>query len=206
MKTTGRLTKSLLLGAMVIGLAPTLSHAQYFQSAPGNVERMVLKSSKYDSVIMNRVTPFKLPATNDTIQFMYHEPMPDSIMPRSAIVIGTITLQFEDVEDLTPALEKYARKAGADWIVSFSEPRAVLTKDHWKVYRSTATLLHVLDPQFIQQSDIAYSYYEKNKLQNFAALTQWYDIYGRQMGVKLDQPEPVKPSEQDEENPDRIKN
>jgi len=162
------------------------AEAQYFQSQPHHIQHTVVKASGYDSVIVDRSTPFDLPKTNDTIPFIYHEPMPDSIMPRSAIVIGTITLQFEDRDEVIPALEKYARKAGADWIVSFQEPRAVLTKDHWRVYRSTALLLHVLDPNFIHQSQMSYSYYEESKLSNYAAVSGWFGTYGKHLGFKGD--------------------
>jgi hypothetical protein len=85
--------------------------AQYFQSQPNHKQHTVVKASGYDSVIVDRSTPFDLPKTNDTLPFIYLEPMPDSIIPRSAIVIGTITLQFEDIEDVVPALEKYARES-----------------------------------------------------------------------------------------------
>jgi len=179
--------RKLLIATVLAVIAMLLAqnaNAQYFQSLPGHTLRIVVKASGYDSVIVDRLTPFELPRMNDTLPFVYHEPMPDSVMPRSAIVIGTITLQFEDASDLVPALEKYARKAGADWIVSFQEPKAVLTKDHWKVYRSTALLLHVLDPNFINQTQVSYSYYEENKLQNFAAVSGWFDSYGKHLGFK----------------------
>jgi hypothetical protein len=181
-----KFAKKLLIIAGFAILLATNAKAQYFQSLPEHAQHIVVKASGYDSVIVDRSTPFELPKTNDTIPFIYHEPMPDSIMPRSAIVIGTITLQFEYAEDLVPALEKYARKAGADWIVSFQEPRSVLTKDHWKVYRSTALLLHVLDPNFIHQSQVSYSYYEESKLTNYAAVSGWFDTYGKHMGFKGD--------------------
>ncbi len=205
MKAATKRTITLLFGALTMGIIPALTQAQYFEALPTNVQHITVKSSGRDSVLVDRATPFELQATNDTIQLMYHEPMPDSIMPRSAVVIGTITLQFEDAEDIAPALEKYARKAGADWIVSFSEPRAVLTKDRWKVYRSTAILLHVLDAHFIQQSDIAYSYYEQNKMRSFAALSDWFEVYGKHYGSDLPQPEPPARSDQDEANPDVVK-
>ncbi|GEM_PF-2420628 len=192
---------AILLAAL--GCLPEIGTAQYFQSMPSHSARQVMKASGRDSVIVNRLTPFDLPKTNDTIKFVYHEPMPDSIMPRSAIVIGTIALQFENEEDVVPALEKFARNAGADWIVSFQEPKAALTGDHWKVYRSTALLLHVLDPNFINQSDISYSYYEQSNLNNYAAVNQWYDAYGRRLGFKTDQPADTPMSDQDRENPDR---
>src|SRR5438552_8909487 len=162
----------------------TESRAQYFEAMPSHAEQQVVKANGRDSVIVERLTPFDLPKMNDTIKLVYHEPMPDSIMPRSAIVIGTIRLQFENADDVVPAMEKYAQKAGADWIVSFQEPRAALTGDKWKVYRSTALLLRVLDPYLIDESHISYSYYEQNKLGNYAAVNQWFDAFGRHLGFK----------------------
>jgi len=179
--------RKLLITTLIAGIAILFAqnaNAQYFQSLPNNSQHIVVKANGYDSVIVDRLTPFDLPKTSDSVPFVYLEPMPDSIMPRSAIVIGTITLQFEDPQDLVPALEKYARRAGADWIVSFQEPKAVLTQNHWKVYRSTALLLHVLDANFINQTQVSYSYYEHNKLQNFAAVSSWYDNYGKHLGLK----------------------
>jgi hypothetical protein len=184
-----RFAKKLLISSVLAGIAllfAPIANAQYFQSLPEDNQRIIVKASGYDSVIVYRSTFFDIPKTNDTLPLVYHEPMPDSIMPRSAIVIGTITLQFEDGEDLVPALEKFARKAGADWIVSFQEPRAVLTKDRWKVYRSTALLLHVLDPNFIDESKISYSYYEQNKISNYVALSDWFNTYGKHMGFNGD--------------------
>ena len=128
---------------------------------------------------------------NDTLGLIYHEPMPDSIMPRSAIVIGTVTIQAEEAADVMKLLEKYARKLGADWIVSFQEPRASLDGDHWKVYRSTALLLHVLDEGFVNQNNIEYSYYGPNHLQNYASVNHWYDQYGKHFGASMDQSMPV---------------
>lgn len=164
----------------------TTASAQYFQIHEQNAKSIVIESSKFDSVIFDQMTPFALPKTNDSIQLTYHEPMPDSIMPRSAIVVGEVTLQDEDPTVLVTKLEKFARKAGADWIVSFGEPRVFHDKQGNRLFRSSAQLLRVLDPTFIQSSDLQYSYYEENKLQNYAALTNWYDSYGRQMGAKMD--------------------
>src|SRR5665213_1693211 len=134
---------------------------------------------------------------------VYHEPMPDSIMPRSAIVNGTISVQAENAEDVVPMVEKYARKLGADWLVSVQEPRPVITKSGWKVYRSKALLLRVLDDQFINETHIAYAYDEQYKLQNYASLSDWFDQYGKHYGAELEQPQPPKPTEMDELNPDR---
>jgi hypothetical protein len=170
----------LLIFSALAGYAIFVSQdvkAQYFRSLPNHGQRVIVKSGEYDSVIVNRMTPFALPSTSDTVRLFYHEPMPDSIMPRSAIVIGFISLQFEFIEDVVPALEKYARQSGADWIVSFREPHALLTKSHWKVYHAAALLLHVLDNNFIKESQITYSYYEDNKLTNYSDLKAWLDVH-----------------------------
>lgn len=177
--------KGLFAIAMLLGMLsiPAASHAQYFRSQ--NTSVAVLKSSGLDSVILERATQFAVPV-NDTIDFTYHEPMPDSLMPRSAMVIGTIRLQAESPEDVVDYLEKYARKAGADWIVSFAEPRAMKTKNGDRIFRATATLLRVLDPTLINEKDLNYSYYETSNLHNYAEVNSWYDSYGRHMGAKLD--------------------
>lgn len=192
----------LFLSAMTgIFVLPSVSNAQYFVSE--HLTTRVLKSGKYDSVIVLSATTFAVPPINDTLPLTYHEPMPDSIMPRSAIVIGTISVQAENADDVTPLVEQYARKLGADWLVSFQEPRPVILKNGWKVYRSKALLLRVLDDQFINEGHIAYLYDEENKLDNYAALNNWFDQYGKRYGAELEQPELPKPAEMDELNPDR---
>jgi len=203
MKKIAALKKiKLLLPMVAVTLSlPAISQAQYFISE--HLNRQVLKSGQYDSVVVLSATPFSVPSINDTLPLVYHEPMPDSIMPRSALVIGTISVQAEHAEDVMPLVEKYARKLGADWLVSFQEPKATLTKSGWKVYRSKALLLRVLDDQFINQANIEYTYDEQVHLQNYAAVSNWYDQYGKHLGAKLDQPEQTGPSEMDELNPDR---
>ena len=165
-----------------IAFTSSLAHAQYFSSE--NPTKQVLKASGHDSVMLLSATPFSIPEVKDSVMLTYHEPMPDSIMPRSAIVVGTIFVQMENRDDVTPTLEKYARKLGADWIVSFQEPKAVKTGDKWIAFRSQALLLHVLDDQFIDQNDIQYAYYEKQHFSNYASLSQWYDMYGKGLGAK----------------------
>lgn len=171
--------KKTMAAALLMMCAAGAARAQYFQSLPQNAQRQVVKADDRDSVIVQRMTLFDLPKLSDSVEIMYHEPMPDSIMPRSAVVIGTIQLQAEESEQITKDLEKYARKAGADCIVSFTEPKAMLMKDGWKVYRSTATLLHVLDDEFIPQSQLNYSYYENRSFSNYAALNDYYQSFGR---------------------------
>ncbi len=162
------------------------ANAQYFQLHPENAKASVIEAKKLDSVLFVPMTPFNLPQTSDSIQLTYHEPMPDSIMPRSAIVVGQVTVQAEDPTVLVEKLEKFARQAGADWIVSFAEPRVFHNKAGDRLFRGSATLLRVLDPTFIQQTDLQYSYFEDNKLPNYASVTGWFDTYGRHMGSKMD--------------------
>jgi hypothetical protein len=181
-----RVIRAFFAGIAIFLLAPMMGHAQYFIAEHST--RLVLKSGKLDSVILQSSTPFDVPQVSDTAQLIYHEPLPDSIMPQSAVVIGTITVQAENGEDVAPMLEKYARKLGADWIVSFQEPKPLLTADKWKVYRSTALLLRVLDDRFIDQANIEYAYYGPNHLHTFAAVSHWHDIYGKHFGSKLEQP------------------
>jgi hypothetical protein len=181
--------QSFIAIAGMLLIAPMAGFAQYFTLE--HPAKEILKSSDHDSVILQSSTPFEVPAVNDTVSLTYHEPMPDSIMPRSAIVIGTIVVQSEQSEDVISMMEKYARKLGADWIVSFQEPRALLAPDRWKVYRSTALLLHVLDDRFIDQNSVEYSYYGPNHLQNYAAVTKWYDMYSKHYGARVVQSEPV---------------
>jgi hypothetical protein len=185
-----QLHRAFFTGIAIFLLLPLAGHAQYFIAEHSS--RLILKSGKLDSVILQSSTPFDVPPVSDTLGLIYHEPMPDSIMPRSAIVIGTITVQAEEAGDVTALVEKYARKLGADWIVSFQEPKAVLNGDRWKVYRSKALLLRVLDGDFIDQNNIEYSYYGPNHLQNFAAVTHWFGIYGKHFGAKSEEPDTSK--------------
>jgi len=185
-----RIARATLALAIVAGVSSFASTAtaQYFQLQPKHASKQVLEAGKLDSVIFTRMTPFALPKTNDTIQFTYHEPMPDSIMPRSAIVVGEITVQEEDPTVLVEKLEKYARAAGADWIVSFAEPRVFHDKAGDRLFRGSAQLLRVLDPTFVQQTDLQYSYFEQSNLTNYAAVTHWFDNYGRHFGARIDSP------------------
>jgi hypothetical protein len=186
-----RTTRAIRNTMAVVAIGATLlfantSNAQYFLNDSANYSQAVIEADGADSVLFLRETQFDLPKVSDTIALTYHEPMPDSIMPRSAIVLGEITVQAGVAEDVSAKIEKYARKYGADWIVSFSEPRVVISKKGERIYRSSATLLHVLDATFINQSQITNLYFEDTKIANFAALEDWYGTYGKHMGAKVD--------------------
>jgi hypothetical protein len=174
----------------LLALGAGVSSAQYYQLKPQSGQRQILKASGHDSVIVTRMTPFELPAVPDSIELTYHEPMPDSIMPASAIVVGEIKIQMEDLEDIVPFIEKYAHQAGADWIVSFTEPKGYKSRNGDVYYRATATLIKVLDPTFIEQAKLNYTYYEDQHMQNYADLQQYLDKH-TEFGLKVDRPQPA---------------
>jgi hypothetical protein len=192
-------TSPFVVGFMM--LQAGMASAQYYQLKSADGQHQVLKASGRDSVIVDRLTPFDLPAVSDSVELMYHEPMPDSIMPASAIVLGQIRIQMVDREDIIPLLEKYARKSGADWIVSFSEPKGYRTRNGDTYWRASATLMKVLDPTFIEQDKLKYCYYEDQHLQNYAAL-QLYMEKHTQMGARVDRPQDATDSQTDSEGTD----
>jgi hypothetical protein len=181
------LAKALLLPifGVIAFAAPQAATAQHFTSEAVDIKRIVVEADDLDSLIFNRATPFAVPAISDTIGLVYHEPLPDSTMPRSAIIIGTVTIQAEESEDVIEKLEEFARKQGADWVVSFEEPRKRKNKEGEFYYRSTATLMRVLDDAMIPQSQVAYSTFRDSGHKNYAAVMTWYDTYGKHMGANV---------------------
>lgn len=165
--------------------APQAANAQHFTADASDIKRVVVEADDLDSIIFNRSTPFAVPAISDTIGLVYHEPMPDSTMPRSAIILGTVTIQAEESEEVVEKLEEFARKQGADWVVSFEEPRKRKNKEGDIYYRSTATLMRVLDDAMIPQSQVAYSTFSESGHKNYAAVMSWYDTYGKYMGANV---------------------
>jgi hypothetical protein len=176
------------LGGLVTFAVP-FANAQYFSVRTVEQQNKILEANGLDSVLFVAATPFALPKTPDSVNLTYHEPMPDSIMPRSAIVVGTITIQAEEPDQLVSKLEKMSRKMGADWIVSFAEPRAFRDRKGNRLFRSSALLLHVLDPMFTDMNAIEYSYYEANGLHTYAAVSNWFDSFGRHFGARIDKAE-----------------
>lgn len=186
-KAARQLAKVVLLPIFgVIALAaPQAATAQHFTADASDIKRIVVEADDLDSLIFNRATPFAVPAISDTIGLVYHEPMPDSTMPRSAIIIGTVTIQAEESEELVEKLEAFARKQGADWVVSFEEPRKRKSKEGEFYYRSTATLMRVLDDAMIPQSQVAYNTFRESGHKNYADVMSWYDTYGKHMGANV---------------------
>ena len=191
MKTSQTVTAR-VLGALLLPIlgiiafaAPQQAVAQHFTSDPSEVKRIVVEADDLDSVIYHRAAHFAVPAISDTIGLVYHEPLPDSVMPRSAIVLGVVTIQGEDAEDVVEKMEEFARKQGADWVVSFEEPRRRKNREGEFYYRSSATLMRVLDDAMIPQSQVAYNTFSETGHKSYAAVLSWYDTYGRHMGANV---------------------
>jgi hypothetical protein len=99
--------------------------------------------------------------------------MPDSVMPKTAIEIGQITIQAGSANDVVAMLEKQARAQGADWIVSFNEPRMKFTKKGEVYYRSQAMLYRVINPELLPESEIAVVNCEELHLQSCEAVASY---------------------------------
>ena len=179
---------------------PNEAAAQHFTSAASEVKRVVVEADDLDSIIYSQATHFAVPAISDTIGLVYHEPMPDSVMPRSAIVLGVVSIQAEEAEEVVEKLEEFARKQGADWVVSFEEPRKRKNKAGDFYYRSSATLMRVLDDAMIPQTEVAYSTFNESGHKSYAAVMNWFDTYGRHLGANVKEIERVQEEEVETED------
>lgn len=144
--------------------------AQNFRENEDSWKTETLRARSIDTILIERHSFFSLPAVSDTTPLVYHEPLPDSVMPKSAIEIGQITIQAGTAADVLSMLEKQARAQGADWIVSFNEPRMKVNKQGDIYYRSQAMLYKVINPELMPQSQIATISCGDNHLQNCAAV------------------------------------
>lgn len=186
--------------AILMGLVMPLSaSAQHFALPADQAKLEVIDADDLDSVLYRQLTPFAVPEIHDTMDLVYHEPMPDSTMPRIAMILGTVMIQDEDADDIIEIVEELARERGANWIVAFSEPQRRKSVKGEFYYRSTATLMRVMDDALIPQSQIAVRDYREEQLQSFASVSTWYDNYGRQLGANAreDREEQVIPETDD---------
>ena len=165
--------KAYKLSILAIGLAfcfGTQLHAQNFRESQDLWKTETIRAKSIDTVRIEKHSFFAIPALSDTATLVYHEPMPDSVMPKAAIEIGQITVQTDNAEDVIAMLEKQARSVGADWIVGFNEPRMKINKQGQVYYRSQAMLYKVINPELVPESDIVEISCGENHLQNCAAV------------------------------------
>jgi hypothetical protein len=167
---TGRI--SFIALGFAIGFAAK-SNAQDFKEDQGLWKTENIRARNLDTVRLERHSFFALPEVDDTVQLTYHEPMPDSVMPKTSIEIGQITIQATTAEEVISALEKQARSLGADWIVSFNEPRLKFNDKHEAYYRSQAMLYKVINPDLVPQDQIAEVDCNQSHLKSFAAIAEY---------------------------------
>ncbi|MDP4237483.1 MAG: hypothetical protein Q8919_13650 [Bacteroidota bacterium] len=168
MKSINKLGLGLAI-SLALGLSkPAL--AQNFSENEDLWKTETIRARSIDTVRLERHSFLALPTVSDTSSLIYHEPLPDSVMPKSAIEIGRITIQASSAEDVLAMLEKQARSLGADWIVGFNEPRMKINKDREVYYRSEAMLYKVINPELVPESQIASISCTDSHLQNYTAV------------------------------------
>jgi len=168
MKTINVFATGLVM-SLAIGFSQPV-RAQNFKESEDLWKTEIIRARSIDTIRIEKHSFFSLPAVADTTPLVYHEPMPDSVMPKAAIEIGKITIQAGTAEDVLTMLENQARKQGADWIVSFNEPRMKINKQGEIYYRSQAMLYRVINSELIPQSQIVEINCGENHLQNCASV------------------------------------
>src|SRR5205085_4759106 len=142
--------KGVLAISLAIGICRS-AEAQNFKEREDLWKTELIKARSIDTIRIQRHSFFALQQISDTVGLIYHEPMPDSVMPKSAIEIGKILIQAGSAQDVVAMLEEQARKAGADWIVGFNEPRMKVNKQDQIYYRSEAMLYKVINPDLVPE-------------------------------------------------------
>jgi hypothetical protein len=163
---------SLLIAGAVISLTIN-AQAQDFREREDLWKTEMIRAKGVDTVKLEKHSFMTLPALSDTAVLVYHEPMPDSVMPKTAIEVGFVTIQAGSAEDVIDMLEKQARRVGADWIVSFNEPRLKFNSAHEVYYRSTAMLYKVINPELIPQDQIAEVNCDESHLKSYSAVQDY---------------------------------
>lgn len=154
---------------LTIGISQSGS-AQNFKENEGLWKTEIIRAWSIDTIKIEKHSFFVLPEVSDTTALVYHEPLPDSVMPKSAIEIGQITIQASSAEDVIAMLEKQTRALGADWIVGFNEPRMKINKDREVYYRSQAMLYKVINPELVPESQMSTIDCGENHLQNYSSV------------------------------------
>ena len=173
MKSGSRITwVSLVVIGFAFSFAVSLK-AQNFKENEDLWKTETIRAKSNDTVVIERHSFFELPAVSDTTALIYHEPMPDSVMPKTAIEIGQITIQESSPGEVIAQLEKQARKQGADWIVSFNEPRMKFGKNHEPYYRSQAMLYKVINSELAPENNITEVNCDESHLKTCAAIQDY---------------------------------
>lgn len=159
-------------------LCASVAGAQRFVEDQSEWKTNTVRESGIDTTRLVMHTSFALEPVNDTLDLMYHEPYPDSVMPRAAIEVAEIIVQADNADDVVEIVEEQARKIGADWIIGFNEPRQKLVRMGSHVvatYRSTALLYKVIDPELVPKNDIAVVDCSANHINGSQAVLAWLE-------------------------------
>ena len=151
--------------------------AQNFSESAEKWETSTLRAKGLDTTRLVRHSFLNVPMLKDTSALTYHEPMPDSLMPKTAIDLGEITIQAGTAEEVIQILEKQARAIGADWIISFNEPRMHRIGGGDFYYRSQAKLYKVINADLVAQSEILAINLSEQHFNNYASLITWVQNY-----------------------------
>lgn len=158
-------------------LMASAASAQNFVDPESTWHTDLIKASGKDTIRIERHTLIALAEVSDTANLVYHEPLPDNLMPKSAIEIGKITIQAESADEVVEILEEKARELGADWIVGFNEPRLAHVKGYGYFYRSSAKLYKVIDDELMPVGDIATISPLHERIKDLASMMTWLDNY-----------------------------
>jgi hypothetical protein len=162
---------------LAVLLGVNVASAQNFVDPESTWRTDLIKASGKDTIRIERHTLIALDEVSDTTNLVYHEPLPDNLMPKSAIEIGKITIQAESAEEVVEALEERARELGADWIVGFNEPRLAYVKGYGYYYRSSAKLYKVIDDQLMPMDNIAWISPLHERIRDLASVMVWLGNY-----------------------------
>jgi hypothetical protein len=161
-----------------LAVATAVATAQNFSESPAHWKTVTVRAKGMDTIRLSERSLFTIPELSDTVPLIYYEPFPDSMMPRTSIEVAEITIQASSADEVVNILEEQARKAGADWIVGFNEPRLKWVKVDGNIkgiYRSQARLLKVIDPELVPMTDIHSIYCDANHIENCNAVLSWLD-------------------------------
>lgn len=173
MKKVMYISQFVLAALLVAGVAS----AQNFVDPESTWRTDLVKASGKDTIRIERHTLIALAEVSDTANLVYHEPLPDNLMPKAAIEIGKITIQAESADEVVEILEEKARELGADWIVGFNEPRLAHIKGYGYFYRSSAKLYKVIDEELMPIGDIATISPLHERIKDLASVMTWLGNY-----------------------------
>ncbi len=168
---------SRIIAFLAVAVIANNSFAQNFSESSDKWQTTTLRAKGLDTVRIVRHSFVGVPQLHDTSSLTYHEPMPDSLMPKIAIDLGEITIQAESADEVIEILEKQARQLGADWIVSFNEPRMKRIGGGNFYYRSSAQLYKVINPDLVAQSEILAVNISEQHFSNYTSLMTWVKNY-----------------------------